>query len=38
MMAGQSAGLVNDLPSAADVVRSLVSEADATLERLARLT
>jgi nitronate monooxygenase len=38
MMAGQSAGLVKDLPSAADVVRSLMAEADATLARMARLT
>ena len=34
MMAGQSAGLITDLPSAADVVRGIVAEAEATLERL----
>lgn len=36
MMAGQSAGLVRDLPGAADVVRALVREARQVLERLPR--
>lgn len=35
MMAGQSAGLVTELPSAADVVRAIVAEAEATLKRLS---
>jgi nitronate monooxygenase len=35
MMAGQSAGLVSDLPSASDVVRTIVAEADAALRRVA---
>ena len=34
MMAGQSAGLLTDIPSAADVVRAIAAEADATLRRL----
>ena len=35
MMAGQSAGLIRDLPSAADVFRSIIKEAEATLRRLS---
>ena len=35
MWAGQSAGLINDLPAARDVVRAIVDEADAALARLA---
>jgi nitronate monooxygenase len=35
MMAGQSAGLIADLPSAGDVVRAIVAEADEVLKRLA---
>jgi nitronate monooxygenase len=34
MMAGQSAGLIAGLPSAAEVVRAIVAEAEATLQRL----
>ena len=34
MMAGQSAGLIADLPGAGDVVRRIVAEAGATLSRL----
>jgi nitronate monooxygenase len=34
MMAGQSAGLITDLPGAGDVVRRIAAEASATLERL----
>jgi nitronate monooxygenase len=34
MMAGQSAGLVTELPSAADLVRTIVAEAEAALTRL----
>ena len=38
MMAGQSAGLIADLPSAGDVVRAIVAEADQVLKRLAAIT
>ena len=38
MMAGQSAGLITDLPSAGDVVRAIVAEADEVLTRLAAIT
>jgi nitronate monooxygenase len=38
MMAGQSAGLVTDLPSAGEVVRAIAAEADATMSRLRALT
>jgi enoyl-[acyl-carrier protein] reductase II len=34
--AGQSAGLIRDVRSAGDVVASIVEEAEAILERLAR--
>jgi nitronate monooxygenase len=34
MFAGQSAGLIKDLPSAADVVAAVVDEAERALERL----
>ena len=37
MWAGQSAGLIADLPGAGDVVRAIVREADATLARLRTL-
>ena len=37
VMAGQSAGLIADLPSAGDVVRAIVAEADEVLKRLARM-
>jgi hypothetical protein len=37
-MAGQSAGLVADLPSAADVVTGLIVEARAALAKLGALT
>ena len=37
MMAGQSAGLIADLPSAGDVVRAIVAEADEVLKRLAAM-
>ena len=33
LFAGQSAGLIHDLPGAGDVVRALVSEAEAALRR-----
>jgi nitronate monooxygenase len=36
MMVGQSAGLVRDLPSAADVVRAIVAEAEAALRRVTQ--
>jgi enoyl-[acyl-carrier protein] reductase II len=35
MAAGQSSGLVHDVPSAGDIVRRLVEETDAALERLS---
>jgi nitronate monooxygenase len=35
MLAGQTVGLISDLPSAADVFRSIIGEAEATLRRLA---
>jgi hypothetical protein len=35
MMAGQSAGLVRDLPSASEIVRAVVAEAETTIQRLA---
>jgi nitronate monooxygenase len=38
MWAGQSAGLVTNLPSAAEVVRAIVSEMEATLATLHRAT
>jgi nitronate monooxygenase len=34
LYAGQSAGLIRDLPGAADVVRSIVAEAQAVVQRL----
>lgn len=37
MWAGQSAGLIADLPHARDVVRTIVAEADAALARLRTL-
>jgi nitronate monooxygenase len=37
LMAGQSAGLVRDLPGAGEVVRALVREAEEALEKLGRL-
>jgi len=36
MMTGQSVGLINDLPGAADVVEAIVREARAILDRLLR--
>jgi nitronate monooxygenase len=36
MMTGQSVGLINDLPGAADVVETIVREARAILDRLRR--
>lgn len=36
MMTGQSAGLINDLPGAADVIETIVREAQAILDRLGR--
>jgi nitronate monooxygenase len=36
MPAGESAGLIDDLPSAADIVRALVTEADAVMRNLSR--
>jgi NAD(P)H-dependent flavin oxidoreductase YrpB (nitropropane dioxygenase family) len=36
-MAGQGCGLIRDVRPAADVVRSVVSEAEAALRRLAAL-
>ncbi len=38
MMAGQSAGMIADLPSAGEIVRSIVAEADAVLRALGRLS
>jgi NAD(P)H-dependent flavin oxidoreductase YrpB (nitropropane dioxygenase family) len=35
MLAGQSMGLIHDLPSAAEVVNALMSEAERILARLA---
>jgi hypothetical protein len=35
MMAGQSAGLIKELPSAGDVVRPIIGSAEETLRRLA---
>ena len=34
MPAGQSAGLIADMPGAGDIVRAIVDEARATLDRL----
>jgi hypothetical protein len=34
MLAGQSMGLIHDLPSASDVVRTLISEAELIIARL----
>lgn len=38
MPAGESAGLISDLPSAADVVSNLVAEAERTIKELGRST
>lgn len=38
MPAGESAGLISDMPSAADVVRSIVEEASLVIGSLGRLT
>ena len=35
MLAGQSLGMIRDLPGAADVVRSIIEEAERVLRRLA---
>ena len=37
MYAGQSAGIIRDLPGAADVVEAIVREARAVVERLGRM-
>ena len=36
MMAGQSVGLINDLPGAADVVESIIREAREVLSTLTK--
>jgi len=37
MSSGQVAGLIDDLPSCAELIESIMAEADATLERLEGL-
>ena len=37
MSSGQVAGLIDDLPSCAELIESIMAEADATLDRLRRV-
>ena len=37
MSSGQVAGLIDDLPSCAELIEDIMAEADATLDRLRRV-